>query len=286
MDDQSSTGSTSPDTFWGHVTAGIFLIAFGATFLGLTVWRWTRLQETTEDSIRFQVFLERHVPEQNDVVLIRTAKALICSTLFGLLYEGLGARFLNHDLHPDWTVLHYTTHLTLTSLYLWVGWTGLLEYWKLVPQDSIRAAVAVALLGETLLWHEHATTKQHPVDGKLHDYLALISALTALCIIWNLILLDNPKLSFTLYTAGFLGLFWQGLWFLVAAFHQRSPFASTEDVTSVFCLCAVGLFCALQVISIRLHRSKGVNSSYQPISKLQESPITALGQSSNDGFID
>lgn len=273
-------------------------MAFGASFLALAAWRWSRLesdrkQPCESSSSKVQVFLERHVPEANSVVILRTARALIGSTLFGLLYEGLGARFLNHNLHPDWTVFHYTTHLTLTTLFLWVGWTGLLEYWKLVPQDSIRAAVAVALFGETLLWHEHAVSKGNQVDARVHDYLALLSGLTALAIVASLMgtteKANNPGLAFALYVSGFLGIFWQGIWFMIAAYHQKHPLSSSEKVTAIFCVSGVGLLCTLQLVSVCLcnaHRGESFEQ-YQLISKRSDkkTSIDEEGCSDDRGFL-
>lgn len=260
--------SSSPDTFWGHFTASVFLIGFGSSFLALTAWRWTRLERFDEkDRVRVDLFLERHIPEKNPLVLLRTSYALIFSTTFGLLYEGLGARFLNHDLHPDWTVFHYTTHLTHTVLFLWAGWTGLLEYWQLVPQDSLRAAVAVALFGGALLWHEHSGSKMNEVDARIHDYLALISLLTALCLVAGLLADHGTGSSFALYVGGFWGIDWLGVWFMVAAFHQTYPIQSTEHITAIFCLSGAGLLCALQVVVILLPKAGTHNSDkYRPVS--------------------
>ena len=122
------------------------LLGFGSSFLRLT---WTRLQSLLAASDAcskpIELFLDLYVPEQQPSVIYRTSTALIVSTIFGLLYEGLGARFLNRDLHPDYTVFHYATHLTLTLLYLFAGWTGLLEYYKYLPKDSLRASIVLAL---------------------------------------------------------------------------------------------------------------------------------------------
>jgi hypothetical protein len=180
-------------------------------------------------------------------VLRRTAHALIASTLFGLLYQGLGARFLQRDLHPDYTVFHYATHLTVTTFYLFVGWTALLESKQLLPTDSVRGVVTMALLGEVLLWHKHAAMKPTAIDQDLHEYLALSSGMTAISIGLS-VFLGNGTLSknersaptciapLVAYLGGFLGFIHQGLWFLIIALHQKYPIGNPEYVTIFFCL--------------------------------------------------
>jgi hypothetical protein len=254
------------DTFWGHVTAGIFLTAFGSFFLLLTLWRLHHGTASSSHKQRnlLQVFMEQHVPEQQPSRVVKyTSIVLILSTIFGLLYTGLGARFLHHDLHPDYTIFHYVAHLTLILLYMFAGWTGLLEAWSILPRDSLRSSVVFALIGESLLWYDHALSKDNDQDARIHAYLALISALTAICMLWSIIWTRGDAgviMPFCLYIGGFLGLLWQGLWFFVAAIHQTWPISSTEHVTVSFVLLTIVLGCFTNVsVACLVHKQRGQN---------------------------
>jgi hypothetical protein len=245
------------DTFWGHVMAGIFLTAFGSFFLLLTLWRLHGTASSSHKRNFLQVFMEQHVPEQQPSRVVKyTSILLILSTIFGLLYTGLGARFLHHDLHPDYTIFHYVAHLTLILLYMFAGWTGLLEAWSILPRDSLRASVVFALMGESLLWYDHALSKDNDQDARIHAYLALISFLSAICMLCSIIW---TRLFF-LYVGGFLGILWQGLWFFVAAIHQTWPFSSTEHVTVSFVLLTIVLGSCTHVSAACLaHKQRGQN---------------------------
>ena len=221
----------------------------------------------TKDAVQLvQIYLDRHVPEQNQRLLRQLSLTLLASSIFGILYTGLGARFLNHNLHPEYTFWHYKTHLTLAFLYLVVGWKGWLESssssHRLLPADSIRASLIMALLGESLLWYDHAAIKVNAIDARLHTFLALISFLTACSILWNMILLSQQQrtastsstaLVFVSYLGGCVGIFWQGLWFFVVATHQKWPLPSTSHVTIVFVLLAVGLGLAVQFVTVYMN---------------------------------
>jgi hypothetical protein len=69
---------------------------------------------------------------------------------------------------------------------------------------------------------------------------------------------DTPRVLFFLaYLGGFLGILWQGLWFFVAAFHQKWPISSTSNVTVYFVLQAVFLGFMSQLGAICLVRRSG-----------------------------
>ena len=304
------------ETFLSHLVAGLFVLAFGAAFLGLTVWRLVRLMATihhlggsndiqnavvdrrrkfhhrqrrgietttrgkeegqahnddddnddddsatpTDDysttpinasELLLREFLHRHVPEQSPRVLRTTSYAIAGSCLFGMVYTMIGGRFLNHDLNSDYTVFHYVTHLTLLLLYLFVGWTGLLEANGFLPKDSLRVATALALWGETLLWTQHGASKDNDLDAALHYSLGGITGLTAVCLTASVLLVagrshhhPNPPttISFLLYVAAFVGLVWQGLWFLTIAVYVKGwlPIPSAGHATAL--LVVEGLF--------------------------------------------
>ena len=299
------------ETFLAHLVTGLFLLAFGAAFLGLTVWRLVRLMATihhlggsnvignatvdgrrhfhhrqqrfskeegrayndeyddddhdddsatpTDASERLlREFLHRHVPEQSPRVLRTTSYLIAGSCSFGMVYTMIGGRFLNHDLHPDFTIFHYVVHLTLLLLYLFVGWTGLLEANGFLPTDSLRAATALALWGETLLWTEHGASKDNDLDAALHYALGMIAGLTAVCLTASVLLVagrsqqhQHPRnnsygttttISFLLYVSTFVGLVWQGLWFLTVAVYILGwlPIPSTGHAMAL--LVVEGLF--------------------------------------------
>jgi len=318
-DSSNNSNKDEGGTFWGHFVAGEFLVGFGVFFLALTVVRLRPIifamhrhecdwndnnnnnnlhHATTSNGRHYNVvlkaFLERHVPEQNPVVLFRISVALLASTMFGFLYEGLGARFLNHNGHPE-----YETHMTITLLYAFVGWYGWLEWKQVLPQDSLRASLVLALCGEVLIWQDHVSTKMAmgcPVDAQIHSNLALVSGLTAIVTIVSMVLssmtiqeeipsqqqptttslstINTPPqppthksqyhmVAFLSYLGTFLGLLWQGLWFMVAAMQQKWPIASTSHVTVLFILQAliVALLCQGIIMYIVRHTTARVSPS-------------------------
>eukprot|EP00751_Fragilariopsis_kerguelensis_P031653 CAMPEP_0170915650 /NCGR_PEP_ID=MMETSP0735-20130129/6323_1 /TAXON_ID=186038 /ORGANISM="Fragilariopsis kerguelensis, Strain L26-C5" /LENGTH=337 /DNA_ID=CAMNT_0011313597 /DNA_START=41 /DNA_END=1054 /DNA_ORIENTATION=- len=221
-----------PDLLVGHWLPGTFLIVFGLTFLGLTVVRMRRLIARSSRT-RIQVedaadgssgrdknalqelleqFLMQHIPERSAFVLGVSSKAVFYSTVFGVICVLIGSR-----------ISHAITHLGVLVLYLFVGWTGMLEAQRYLPADSLRAALCVALWGEALLWGDHGSTFAHEVDRILHVYMGLIAAIGAACATLSVtgVFQHNPVMSVVLHTAVFLTLVWQGCWFVTIYVHIR-----------------------------------------------------------------
>ena len=235
---------------------------------------------TTTTTILAQ-FLYLHVPERNPKVLKIVSKYFIGCTIFGLLYTCLGARYLNHDVHPDYGFFHYTTHITLLLLYLFVGYTTNLEINSYLPQDSTRVAIVVALFGETILWYDHSFTKTSNVERHLHFYLGLISAITSICLLTSILRVkpnstDNasntttsttttttsPILDFILYVGTFVGFVYQGLWFEIIAIQQKKVLVPTTfltssgQVTSLLVILALSLLVGCQLVIVAMIKIK------------------------------
>lgn len=221
-------------------------------------------------------FLYRHVPEQNTSFLRAASVAIAALCTFGIVYTMLGGRFFNHDLHPEYTLFHYVTHLTLLLLYLFVGWTGLLEANGYLPRDSLRAATAVALWGEALLWTQHGASKTNDLDASLHYAIGGIAGVTAACMTASVALVawttngvlqhySNPTLSFGLYVGALVGLVWQALWFATVAFYIQGwlPIPSTSHATALLVVEGLVLLVGCQLATVGLvrrtrHRSRGI----------------------------
>lgn len=260
---------TIPPPIWGHFTAGVCFLAFGLFLTGLALVRLRRIillhptknsDDAKEDAITGEdiakLFLTNHVPEQNNVVLQRVSMALIPTTIFGFFYEGFGVCFYDHMLHPNYSVFHYQTHMSATLLACLAGWTGFLEsYFQALPQDSFRGALVFGLLGEVILWLDHASSKHDPVNGHLHAFLALISFLSAMAMGSSMTMRGskNATTALVMYFGGFVGLAWQGVWFLVVSYHLKWNLSSAEHVTVLFVLVATGFVVAIQFVTIYMN---------------------------------
>ena len=66
---------------------------------------------------------------------------------------------------------------------------------------------------------------------------------------------SSPLLPFLLYVGVMMGLVWEGLWFLVIAFHLRLyPIPSTGHATALLVLQALLLLVVCQLVAIRMVR--------------------------------
>ncbi|CAB9529812.1 expressed unknown protein [Seminavis robusta] len=276
-----------------HYIVGVFLGTYSIGFLLLIAIRIRRLiLQRSKDVIAD--FMHQHVPEQNHQFLHILSKGLVFATSFGMIYSGLGARYLNHDLHPDWGFFHYKTHLTLIFLFLFAGFAGVLESHGYLPKDSLRASFTVGLWGEALLWYDHALMKEVLIDMRLHEYLALTCAFPALVMTISLILTtmksSNVTLSFLVFLGSNLALLWHSIWFITVGVHLSGmPIPNTGTATDLLVIQAVLLIFGCQVVSalmVRLQRRinpQSAQESYALVSvsgKADEDEETAEQQSS------
>mmetsp|Transcript_53072 Transcript_53072/g.59336 ORF Transcript_53072/g.59336 Transcript_53072/m.59336 type:complete len:334 (-) Transcript_53072:348-1349(-) len=292
-----------PDLLIGHWLPGTFLIAFGLTFLGLTVvrMRWliarssrTRLQaedtnaadaSSGRDALHelLEQFLMQHIPERSAFVLGVSSKAVFYSTVFGVICVLIGSR-----------ISHAITHLGVLVLYLFVGWTGMLESRRYLPADSLRAALCVALWGEALLWGDHGSTFAHEVDRILHVYMGLIAAIGAACGTLSVtgVFHHSPILSVVLHTAVFLTLVWQGCWFVTIYIHIRWMHIPDRGCATALLFTEGLLLCmACQVVVVLLVRGwrRQQQQDYQQhlvLSKDESEQLTLKELSDTDEFLD
>eukprot|EP00563_Minutocellus_polymorphus_P018545 CAMPEP_0197715866 /NCGR_PEP_ID=MMETSP1434-20131217/943_1 /TAXON_ID=265543 /ORGANISM="Minutocellus polymorphus, Strain CCMP3303" /LENGTH=334 /DNA_ID=CAMNT_0043300115 /DNA_START=36 /DNA_END=1040 /DNA_ORIENTATION=- len=297
---EAATSNATPDTFLGHFIAGIFLLSYGAFFLCLTAVRLVRIAQeisndatctssisSTPSSVSAE-FQRRHVPEQNPVLLRRVSVILLVSTTFGILYEGFGALYIDHDSHPDKTFFSDATHQTLTFAFFFAGFTGLLESWQLLPPDSVRGAVVLALLGEALLWLDHALMKEGGAV-RIHILLALTAAFSAVSIFVSIVMSASTStrtrdrvqgggertaagcfehLALLSYACGFLGFLWQGMWFMVAAQNEISSIAM-DRIVMYYILQGIALGFGVEIFAAYLsclsarHEDKNSSSGCQ-----------------------
>ena len=255
MDDGDSNDKVA------HLVVGLFLCAFGLSLLGLTVVRIRRLMRGASDANVLRRFLAAHVPERSPAVLKTASISIGGAGLFGMTWTMLGARFVDRDLHPDYTIFHYVTHLAALAPFVFVGWTGWLEYKRCLPAESLRAALAVALWAEALLWVEHARSKASPVGARLHLDLGILMGLTAAATTASIVVGSgdpdrSPTAPFLLYVATPLGLVWQGAWFLTIAvhLHQRPEIPTSGHAVALFVLEGLALLVLGQLVTIYLVR--------------------------------
>ena len=228
----------------GHVIPGSFFVGFGTFFLLLTAHRLFKA-ESTED------YCASHIPERNMCLLRRIGRLVVVCTLIGICVEGVGGElFLGEGGHPFFENLQ---HITLYTMFCVSGIVGILESNDWLPQDSFRAATALALFGESIIWNEHAKMKMNLVDTRIHALVSL-TCLASSTLMAISIYRPNQLVPFV---GSFLFMTWQGLWLLAAAYNiQSEEHFDLETMTSYFILEGVFLGCAVVVVAVLLHRKR------------------------------
>lgn len=95
-------------------------------------------------------------------------------TAVGIILEIIGG-IVVFDHHP----FYYLTHQVLYSSFFLVGAIAWLESRGKLPLDSSRASAALIFGLASLLWCEHASMKENPVDRKIHTYLGIANGGTS-----------------------------------------------------------------------------------------------------------
>jgi Family of unknown function (DUF716) len=227
MSTGSSVGGGQEDVslsgaFSGHFIPAAFFIGFGLFLLGLAMRRAVVNGKVA-------------VPEESPRVLSGIGHTLSICTLLGFLVEAIGGYLAKNDL---W---FQSAHETLYALFFFAGVCAVLESRGRLPPDSSRVGVATALLGEYILWHEHALMKTNMVDQRIHIILANVSLSNCAVVAWSVYRGAESMLA---YVLGYALLVLQGLWLLTAAFNigvyqehsQTGGFLTHHNVGVVFCL--------------------------------------------------
>jgi hypothetical protein len=208
--------------FSGHFIPAAFFVGFGLFLLGLTARRALAGAAVP-------------IPEDDPRVLRGIGWTLAGCTLAGFLVEAIGGYVAKRNL---W---FQSAHECLYALYFLAGTCALLESRALLPPDSSRCGVVTALVGEYILWHEHALMKTNMIDQRIHIILANLSLLNASVMAWSVY---RGSESVVAYVVGFALLVLQGLWLLTAAFNiginqvhsKTGGFLTHHNVGVIFCV--------------------------------------------------
>jgi hypothetical protein len=146
-------------TFEGHLLPAFFFVGFGVWLLLLDLQRAKKLRTG-------QSFCDAYVPERDPYVLRRTGFVLAFVSAFGVFWEGMGG-FIDFGKF-FFQLLHETIYLCFG----FVGVVNYLESKKLLPPDSNRVSLVIALLLFYLMMRPHAAMKPGPVDAAMHAMLA------------------------------------------------------------------------------------------------------------------
>jgi len=196
----------NPHPFYGHFVPGVFFAGFGLFVLSLAFVRLRRLAADNDVGVGAS-FCRTHVPEANVRVLQTVSVSLMFCTTAGVLLEGINCIMTSRNFFSN------SVHETLYSLFFLVGFMGLLETYRLLPPDSIRAGTVMASACQAFLWEMHAQSKTVPMEGWIHFILAVISFVTAVVMLASIYLPHRLEL----YLGGYAGILLQGLWLLSAS---------------------------------------------------------------------
>lgn len=180
---------------------------------------------------------------------------LIICTLLGICVEGLGGQLLlGEEGHSFFRNLQ---HITLYSLFCFAGVVGLFEAYNWLPLDSFRAAVTVALLGESVIWHEHSLMKMNLVDTRIHALVAFTSLGSA--VMMGISVYKPDQL--VPFVGSFLFMVWQGMWLFAAAYNiQADDKFDLEENTSYFILEGVFLGACVLAFGVCLYRKRAAST--------------------------
>ena len=237
--------------FYGHFVPGSFFAGFGLFALSLA---WVRLRRGT-DSADGASFCRTHVPETNVRVLTTLSASLMFCTTAGILMEGINCSMSSIRR----SFFCNPVHETLYSLFFLVGFMGLLEAYRLLPPDSIRAGTVLASAGQAFLWEMHAQSKTVPVESLIHFILALISFVTAVVMLASIYLPHRLEL----YLGGYAGILLQGIWLLSASLLlQREHMVNEIGVCFVLEVAGMALVMVLGTAYLRwIKKNNGVGDS-------------------------
>lgn len=227
----SMEGAPLSGAFAGHFVAGTIYSCFGLFLLGLVFKR-----SLMEPPSAGGGYAERHIPEQNPLVLFRIGMVLMVLCALGIVGEALSGWIVK----DDW--LFQAGHEALYFTFFFSGVVFYLESMGRLPPDSCRMGLAVALLSAHLEWGGHAHMKPNAVDERLHVLLANASLANAFAMAWSV--REGGK-SFAAYIASIALLLLQGMWLYTAAFNlgagnrysdQGGAFLTMHNVTLIFCV--------------------------------------------------
>jgi hypothetical protein len=152
-------GEIKSGTLLGHTFPAFFFVGFGVYFLLLNLRRVNTLRPG-------QSFCDVYVPERDPNVLRYTGFVLTFVTVFGAFWEGMGG-FIKFG-----KFFFQLLHETIYFCFGFVGVVSYLESKELLPPDSFRVSMVIALLLFSLMMRPHAAMKPGPVDAAMHALLA------------------------------------------------------------------------------------------------------------------
>lgn len=214
-----STGQTG--TFQGHALPAAFFFGFGAFLLALSLRR-ARALPTGGGS----TFADCHIPERNATLVRIVGGVLVACTSLGFVYEGLGG-YLCCD-----SFWYEASHMTLYASFLFVGAVTLAEARGRLPPDASRAALALALLLESILWHDHAIMKDDPTDRRVHIIMAQICLAGGAVFAYSV---RKPG-NVAAYLGGWGMLVLQSLWLITAGINADYRELPRHVVGVLFCV--------------------------------------------------
>jgi hypothetical protein len=231
--------------FMGHFVPALCFGGLGLGLLLLALYRARQLPPNTNKS-----FSELHIPECDPLFLRWFGWVTMAGTCVGIFYE-----ILDKDPGYDSIAL---THSTLYISFFIMGVCALYESKGKLPLDTHRAALVLACIVQSLIWHAHGTMKKMPEDAMLHILLSWINIANAAVVAYSMRYVD----SVIAYLAGWALLVLQGMWIFVAGLYECCIDLHMHDIATLLALFCLAIF--LAVVLVVVHYGPDISDQEKP----------------------
>jgi hypothetical protein len=256
----------------GHFLPGFFFLAAGLFFL-LLCFKRSRSSGAP---------LSSFVPESNPRVLALSGGVIFGCTLVGILSEAINCVIVCTDGFFA-NVFHQSLHEALYASFMLVGLTALLESKSLLPVETWRRMLCLALFVESQLWGAHAEM-QSGAEKIQHQLLSNLSLASSLVCIMSVAVQSDMFLHLAVWVL----LTMQGVWLIsigtTITMSGSHTTMSMHHVTPIFYLELLCIAAAVLVVAgvVSKRNSSGGNSAAENLNSAplerQSGPAATFGK--------
>lgn len=209
--------------FMGHFIPGVCYAGLGTGLLLWALYNSRRLPPGKS-------FAEMHIPESDPWFLRWFGILNMAGSTVGAIYEII-------DKDPGFDHVAFT-HCTLYFSYFLMGICALYESKGRLPLDTHRAALAIACVAQSLVWHAHGSMKKMPADGALHILLGYLNLANGATVAYSIRCQD----SVIAFLGGWALLVVQGFWIILSGLYECCIDLKMHDVATYLSLLCLIVF--------------------------------------------